>query len=63
VVAEHRFETGHRVDFSTTSILDKAPGYMACMMKEAVKIRLIPETSTEMEGAVSVWYLVTSMIK
>jgi hypothetical protein len=54
VVAEHRFETGHRIDFSTTSILDKAPGYMDCMIKEAVKIRLIPETLMEMEGAASV---------
>jgi hypothetical protein len=42
VVAEHRFETGHSIDFSSTSILDKAPGYMDCLIKEAIKIRLHP---------------------
>lgn len=42
VVAEHRFETGHSTDFISISMLDKAPGCMDCLMKEAFKIRLHP---------------------
>jgi hypothetical protein len=40
-VAEHRFEAGHK-SFSSNSTLDNATGYMDCMIKEAVEIRLHP---------------------
>jgi hypothetical protein len=35
-VAEHSINTGHRIDFSSTSVLDKAAGYMDRLMKEAI---------------------------
>jgi hypothetical protein len=38
-MAEHRFEMGHNIDFSSTSILDKATVYMDCVIKEAVEVR------------------------
>jgi hypothetical protein len=34
VVAEHRLETGHDVNLSSTSILGKATGYMDSLMKD-----------------------------
>jgi hypothetical protein len=39
-MAEHSINTGHHIEFSSTSILDKAAGYMDCLIKEAVEIRL-----------------------
>jgi hypothetical protein len=39
-VAEYNFNTGHRIDFSSTSVLDKATGYMARIVKEVIEIRL-----------------------
>jgi len=33
--SEHKFETRHSIDFSSTSILDMATGYMDRMIKEA----------------------------
>jgi hypothetical protein len=39
-VVEHRFQTGHNIDFSGISILDKATGFMDQILKEATKIRL-----------------------
>jgi hypothetical protein len=47
IVAEHNFNTGHRTDFSSTSVLDKTAGYMDRLTKEATEIRQTPETSTE----------------
>jgi hypothetical protein len=41
-VAEHSINTGHRIDFSSTSVLDKAAGYMDRLVKEAIEIRLNP---------------------
>jgi hypothetical protein len=41
-VAEHTFETRHSIKFSSTSILDKATGYMDLVIKEATDIRLHP---------------------
>jgi hypothetical protein len=38
VVAENIFETGHNIDFSNTSILDKATTYMDRAIKEAIEI-------------------------
>jgi hypothetical protein len=40
VVAEHSLETEHSINFRSTSILDKTPGYMDCLKKEAIEIRL-----------------------
>jgi hypothetical protein len=42
-VAEHRFDTGHNIDFKSISVLDKATGYMDCVIKEATEIRLHPK--------------------
>jgi hypothetical protein len=45
VVAERRFEMQHIYTcFSYTAILDKAPGYMARLIKEAIEIRLHPRS-------------------
>jgi hypothetical protein len=41
-VAEHKFETCQSIEFSNTAILDKAPGYMDHVIKEAIKIMLHP---------------------
>jgi hypothetical protein len=38
LVAAHRFETGHNINFSCISILDKATGYMDRIIKDAIKI-------------------------
>jgi hypothetical protein len=38
--AEHNINTGQRIDFSTTSVLDKTAGYMDHLMKESTEIRL-----------------------
>jgi hypothetical protein len=42
VVAEHKFETYHNTEFGSTTILDKAPGYIDHLIKEAIKIRFCP---------------------
>jgi hypothetical protein len=39
-VVEHNFNTGHHIDFSSTSVLDKTTGYMDCLVKEATEIHL-----------------------
>jgi hypothetical protein len=39
-VAKHRINSGHRIAFSCTSVLDKAAGYMGGLVKEATEIRL-----------------------
>jgi hypothetical protein len=39
-VAEHSVNTRHRIDFNSTSVLDKAAGYMDRLVKEAIEIRL-----------------------
>jgi hypothetical protein len=51
--------------FSSTSILDMATGYMECMIKEATDIILHPGNfnrngSFTLSGS---WYLVTNMLK
>jgi hypothetical protein len=45
-VAEHRFNTGHNIHFKSISILDKATGYMDCVINEAIEIRLHPTPKT-----------------
>jgi len=39
-VAEHSINTGHQIDFNNISVLDRASGYMDCLIKEAIQIRL-----------------------
>jgi hypothetical protein len=39
-VAKHNLNTGHRIDFSSTSALDKTTGYTDRLVKEAFEIRL-----------------------
>jgi hypothetical protein len=39
-VAEHSINTGHQIDFSNISVLDRASGYMDRLFKEAFQIRL-----------------------
>jgi hypothetical protein len=46
-VAEHRFEAGHNIDFSSISILGKA-GYMDHILKEAIEIKLQPSNFKEL---------------
>jgi hypothetical protein len=42
-VAEHRFEMGHNIRFSNTTILNIPIGYMDHLVKEAIKVRLHPK--------------------
>jgi hypothetical protein len=39
VVAEHSINTGHQIDFNI-SVLGRASGYMNCLVKEGIQIRL-----------------------
>jgi hypothetical protein len=55
VLVEHRFETGHNIDFGHISILDKAAGYMDCMIKEVIKIRLHPRNFNWDDGFILSW--------
>jgi hypothetical protein len=41
-VAEHSIEAGHNIDFNNITILEKVTGYMDCLVKEAIEIRLHP---------------------
>jgi hypothetical protein len=67
VVAEHRLETGHNTDFSSTrtSVPTKALGYVDCLINEAVEIRLHPRNFSRNLGfnLSWLWYPLTDMIK
>ncbi|KAJ4431983.1 hypothetical protein ANN_20592 [Periplaneta americana] len=39
-VAQHSLETGHKIDFGATTILDKTSGYWDLVIKEAIEIQL-----------------------
>jgi hypothetical protein len=39
-VAEHSINTGHQIDFNNVSVLDRASGYVDCLVKEAIQISL-----------------------
>jgi hypothetical protein len=39
-MAEHCMNSGHHIDFNSSSVLDKAAGSMDCLVKEATEIRL-----------------------
>jgi hypothetical protein len=64
-VAEHRFETGHSIDFSSTSILDKATGNTDHVIKEAIEIRLHPINFNRDRSftLIWLWYPMTNMLK
>ncbi|KAJ4448037.1 hypothetical protein ANN_10049 [Periplaneta americana] len=38
--AQHSLETGHKIDFGATTILDKTSGYWDLVIKEAIEIQL-----------------------
>ncbi|KAJ4447511.1 hypothetical protein ANN_09518 [Periplaneta americana] len=39
-LAQHSLETGHKIDFGATTILDKTSGYWDLVIKEAIEIQL-----------------------
>jgi hypothetical protein len=39
-VAEHSISTGHCIDFSGTSVLDRYSGYVNRLVKDAIEIQL-----------------------
>jgi hypothetical protein len=39
-MAEHSINTGHCIDFGSTTVLDKAAGYRDRLIREAIEIRL-----------------------
>jgi hypothetical protein len=49
-VAEHSVNTGHQIDFSNITILDRTLGYMERIMKEAIHIRLNKENFNRDNG-------------
>jgi hypothetical protein len=63
-VVEHNFNTGHRIDFSSTSVLDKTTGYIDCLVKEAIEIRLNTGNFSRDGGFMLswAWYLVMNML-
>jgi hypothetical protein len=63
-VAEHSINTRHHIDFSSTSVLDKAAGYMDRLVKEAIEIRLNTRNFNR-EGGFTLgqaWYPVINML-
>jgi hypothetical protein len=64
VVVKHNFNRGHRIDFSSTSVLDKTTGYMDCLMKEAIEIRLNTGNFNRDNGFMlsQAWYPVMNML-
>jgi hypothetical protein len=63
-VVEHSVNTGHHIDFNSISMLDRATGYMDCLTKEAIKIRLNTKNFNRDDGFTlsQAWYPVTSML-
>jgi hypothetical protein len=64
VVAEHNFNTVHRIDFSSTSVLDKVTGYMDRIVKETIEIRLNTANINRDGGFMlsRAWYPVLNML-
>jgi hypothetical protein len=62
--AEVNFNTGHCIDFSSTSVLDKTTGYMGHLMKEAIEIRLNTRNFNRDSGFMlsQAWYPVKNML-
>jgi hypothetical protein len=63
-VAEQMFEMGHN-QFTNTSVLDKAPGYVDHLIKKATEITLHPRNFNRDTGfnLSWSWYLAANMIK
>jgi hypothetical protein len=61
LVQPHRFEMKHTINFSSTAILHKAPGYTDLLIKEAIETRLHPRNFNF--NLNWFWYLVTNMTK
>jgi hypothetical protein len=47
---QNRFKTEPIINFSHTAVLNKVPAFVACLIKEAVEIRLHP-TNLSRDGA------------
>jgi hypothetical protein len=64
-VAEHRFHSGHNIDFSSVSILNKVTGFMDRIIKEAIEIRLHPRNFNTDGGFTlsCAWYPVLNMLQ
>jgi hypothetical protein len=63
-VAEQSINTRHRTDFSSTSVLDKAAGYMDHLVKEAIEIWLNTRNFNR-DGGFTLsrsWYPVINML-
>jgi hypothetical protein len=65
LMVEHRSDTGYIIDFSSISGLDKAAGYVDCMIKEAIEIRLNLRNFNRVGSFILIWswYLVSNMLK
>jgi hypothetical protein len=54
-VAEHSINTGHQIDFNNFSVLGRASGYMACLVEEAIQIRLNQKNFNRDNGFTLSW--------
>jgi hypothetical protein len=63
-VAEHSVNTGHQIDFSNITILDRTSGYMDQVVKEAIHMRLNRKNFNRDNGfnLSRDWYPITSML-
>jgi hypothetical protein len=63
-VAEHSANTGHQIDFSNITILDRTSGYMDRIVKEAIHIRLNKENFNRDNGfnLRRAWFPITRML-
>lgn len=64
-MAEQRFDTGHNINFKSIYMLDKATGYMDCVIKEATEFRLYPKNFNKGSGFTlsQSSYLVSNILK
>jgi hypothetical protein len=64
-VAEHSINTSHRIDFSSTPVLEKTAGYMDRLVKEAIEIRLNTRNFNRDDGFTlsQSWYPVINMLR
>jgi hypothetical protein len=63
-VAENSINTGHQIDFSNVSLLDRASGYMDRLVKEAIQIRLNHKNFSRDNGLIlrQAWNPVTNLM-
>jgi hypothetical protein len=63
-VAEHSVNTGHQIDFSNITILDRTLGYTDRIVKEAIHIRLNRENFNRGNGfnLSQAWFPITRML-